>query len=57
MHFDEAALSRDKPVGPLPRMVPKNATRIKSASDKMTKEMILKFSPRVSFQVLFITLA
>ncbi|KAJ1687936.1 hypothetical protein LUZ63_019326 [Rhynchospora breviuscula] len=51
VHFDEAALARDRPAGPLPRMVPKNATRIKSASDKMTKEMIMKFSPRVSFQI------
>lgn len=57
MHFDEAALARDKPAGPMPRMVPKNVPRIKSASDKITNEMIIKFSPRVSFQVLFIIFA
>ncbi len=48
-HFEEALSVRDRTTEAT-KLVPRTA-RNKSASEKMTREMIMKFSTRVSYQV------
>lgn len=49
MHFEEALSARDRAVEAT-KLVSKTV-RGKSASEKLTKEMIVKFLARVSYQV------